>query len=67
MITHDEDYGFGEVPKSQGVSMSTLVIMLVGILGIMAIGYDVVHFAVYGHVWPAAQSQRIDLSSPQAR
>lgn len=67
MITPDSEYEFGEVPKSQGVSRSTLIILLVGVLGIMIIGWDVVHFAHYGHVWPAAQSQRIDLSSPQAR
>ena len=62
MIVPDHEYiDFSVVPKSKGVSNTTIVITLLGILGIFIMGGLSVHFAGYGHVWPAEKSLRIDL------
>ena len=62
MIVPDSEYiDFSVVPQSKGVSHTTIVITLLGILGIFIIGGLVIGFASYGHVWPSEKSLRIDL------
>jgi hypothetical protein len=54
---------FGDVPKSSGIHPATLYIVALAIIGCIAVGTTVVHFATYGHVWPAQNSQRVPLDS----
>ncbi len=64
MIVHDSEYiDFSKVPQSQGMSKSTIVIVLVGLLGIFIMGGLSIGFASWGHVWPSEKSQRIDLGT----
>jgi hypothetical protein len=48
--------------RSRGLSGRTLLLALIGILLVLGVGYDVVHFADYGHKWPPATSERLDLN-----
>jgi hypothetical protein len=67
MMNDTSDELFKEVPVSHGIHKRTYFILLVGIIGVFAIGTTVVRFATYGHVWPSTTSQRIDLSAPSSR
>ena len=53
---------FGSVPASKGVPTSVQIITLLGIVAIYIIGAAVILNSSYGHHWPAANTQRVDLS-----
>lgn len=53
---------FGNVPASKGVPATVLIITVLGIVAIYIIGASVIKYSSYGHSWPAANTQRVDLS-----
>jgi hypothetical protein len=53
---------FGRVPKTGGVPISVHIVTLLGIIAIFVIAGAVVLNSSYGHLWPATQTQRADLS-----
>ncbi len=62
MIVPDSEYiDFSVVPRSQGLSKTGAVFIVLGIIGIFIMGGLSVTFAGFGHVWPAEKSERIDL------
>jgi hypothetical protein len=67
MNLHPSHPEYGAVPVSKGIHPRALFITVIGVVMVFAVGYTVLHFASYGHVWPAKTSQRIDLSAPSSQ
>lgn len=64
MIVHDDEYlDFSKVPESRGVPSFLYRVVAFGILCIFAIGGASVLNSGYGHHWPAATTQRVDLGT----
>ncbi len=62
MIVKDDEYlDFNSVPQSRGIPVSIYLLVLVGIVGIFAVGADTVFNAGYGHKWPSEQTLRMPL------
>lgn len=54
---------FGAVPSSRGIPRGVSVAAAIGIIIIFAIGALVVFNSGFGHQWPAAKTQRVDLGT----
>ena len=64
MIVRDDEFlDFSKVPESRGIPPMLYRVVMIGILGIFAVGAACVFTAGYGHAWPAAQSQRPNLGT----
>ena len=61
MIEQQEVVDFSRVPVSKGMSNSTLVIVITGVIMIFIVGGLVIGFSGYGHLWPSTHTQRMDL------
>ena len=61
MIEHQQAIDFSVVPQSKGLNTFTKFILVIGVLGIFAIGGSSAFLSGYGHRWPANTSLRIDL------
>ena len=73
MIVHDSEYiDFSKVPQSRGVGKEAFIVLVIGLLGIFAMGFLSAFWSGYGHLWPAQKTLRADLgtmpaiSSPQS-
>jgi hypothetical protein len=64
MIVRDDEYlDFSKVPESRGVPTALYRVVMIGILGIFAIGAATVLLSGYGHHWPAKTTMRVPLNN----
>ena len=64
MIATDHDrLDFSKIPKSKGIGKDALIVLVIGLVGIFAMGFLSVIFSGYGHMWPAQKTMRMDLGS----
>jgi hypothetical protein len=63
MIEKQDHIDFSTVPVSKGMSNSTLAIVITGVIMIFIMGGLSVFWAGYGHRWPSAHTERMDLGS----
>ena len=64
MIASDHDrLDFTKIPESKGIGPPALVVLVIGLIGIFAMGYLSVIMSSYGHMWPAEKTQRMDLGT----
>ena len=61
---HDKPEGidFSTVPESSGIPKAVIALVVFGVIAVFTIGGSVIFNAGLGHVWPALESIRIDLS-----
>lgn len=61
IASEHERLDFSSVPQSKGIGKTALVIVIVGLLGIFAMGFLSVIMSGYGHMWPSQKTMRMDL------
>jgi len=62
MAQGHDSLDFTTIPESKGIPRAVIVLALIGVVGVFIIGGAVAFSAAHGHVWPALQSMRIDLT-----
>lgn len=64
MIERDDEYlDFTQVPESKGVPPGLYRVAVMGLIIIFAIGAAVCLMSGYGHHWPAATTERVQLNN----
>jgi hypothetical protein len=62
MIERDDEYlDFTQVPESKGIPPGLTRIAVMGLIIIFAIGAAVCLMSGYGHHWPSATTERVQL------
>jgi ABC-type transporter Mla subunit MlaD len=62
VIVHEgERLDFSKVPQSRGIPPMLYRLVVIGIVGIFAVGFAVVWNAPFGHHWPANTTLRAPL------
>ena len=52
MIVHEKErLDFSKIPESQGIHPAGYWALVIGLIGIFAVGGDTVFWAGYGHMW----------------
>jgi hypothetical protein len=63
IVDNSEYLDFSKVPESRGIPKFLYVIVAIGVIGIFAVGADVVFNASYGHHWPSNTTERTPLQN----
>jgi hypothetical protein len=62
MITDQhERLDFSTVPQSKGITKPAYVVLVIGLIGIFAVGGMSVMLSGYGHMWPSTHTMRMPL------